>query len=83
MNSITADSVLRESLGKLSHLTEIRDAQGNVIGYYTPASRDASAVYAEAAAHFDPHEMTRRKQSNDRRFTTSEVLEHLDSLENR
>ena len=36
--------------------------------------------YARAAAHFDPQELRRRRESSEKTFTTREVLEHLDSL---
>lgn len=82
MNTVTADSSLQQSLNVLSGLTEIRDSQGRVIGYFSPATTDKSAAaYAQAAAHFDVEEMKRRKESGETGLTTVEVLEHLKSLE--
>ena len=82
MNSLTADATLQRSLDALVCLTEIRDAQGNVIGYFAPVGADkAAAAYSQAAARFDAEEMRRRKQSGENGLTTEEVLRHLESLE--
>ncbi len=81
MNTITADNSLQQSLASLNSLTEIRDEDGRIIGYFSPAADRTSAAYAQAAAHFDPEEMKRRKHSNERGLTTAEVLDHLKSLE--
>jgi hypothetical protein len=59
----------------------VRDAQGTVIGYFSPASRATPEAYAQAAAHFDPNEMKERKRSNEVGRTTSEVLSRIASLE--
>jgi hypothetical protein len=81
MNTLTADAGLQATLGKLSEPTEIRDQEGNVVGYYTPVSHDKAQLYAEARAHFDPDEMTHRKESGEKGRTTVEVLERLRSRE--
>jgi len=82
MNIVTADSTLQQSLDVFSGLTEIRDSQGRVIGYFSPATTDkVSAAYAQAAAQFDAEELKRRKQSGDKGLTTTEVLDQLKSLE--
>lgn len=80
MNTVTADSALQQSLGLLNGLTEIRDARGRVIGYFSPATaHTAAAAYAQAAARIDPEETKRRKASGASGLTTAEVLEHLKS----
>ena len=82
MNRLTADDNLQRSLDELEGLTEIRDPQGKVIGYFTPAAGDkTAAIYSQAAAHFDANEMKRRKESGETGLTTAEVLDHLKSLE--
>jgi hypothetical protein len=80
MNTFTADPSLQQSLSGLPGLTEVRDAQGAVIGYFSPASRANPEAYAEAAAHFDPKEMKERKSSRDVGRTTSEVLSRITSV---
>ena len=67
---------------RLREPAEIRDAGGNLIGFFMPAATEEDRAYAEAAKHFDPEELWRRAQSSDKRYTTKEVLEHLKSLEN-
>jgi len=81
MNRIVTDAALNQSLVKLDGLTELRDDDGRVLGYFAPACHDSAAMYVEAAAHFDPDEMKRRKESNTKGSTTSEVLDRIKSLE--
>lgn len=85
MNSITADALLHQSLPKVTSLTEVRDTDGKILGYYSPllaTTKLDAATYAELAARTDSAELKRRKESNEREYTTAEVLEHLKSLEN-
>jgi hypothetical protein len=77
MNTFTADTSLQHSLSMLPGLTVVRDSDGTVLGYFSPATHQLPEVYAEAAAHFDPAEMQRRKQSNEQGRTTSEVLSRI------
>jgi hypothetical protein len=77
MNTITADPSLQQSLANLPGLTEVRDAGGNVLGYFSPASHQSAEAYAQAAAHFDPDEMKRRKASNEPGRPISEVLNRI------
>jgi hypothetical protein len=81
MNTFTADPSLQQSLASLPGLTEVRDAQGVLIGYFSPASRANPEAYAEAAAHFDPNELKERRSSREIGRTTSEVLSRIASLE--
>ena len=79
MSTITATPALEAVLSKLEEPTEIRDANGTLIGRFTPAQFEAK-VYQETAAQFDPAEMKRRKTSQQQGYTTSEVLTHLGKL---
>jgi hypothetical protein len=81
MNTITADVSLQQSLTSLPGLTEVRDAHGVVIGYFSPASHQNAEAYAQAAAHFDPNEMRERKRSAEKGRTTKEVLGRIESLD--
>ena len=66
MNTITADDVLRQSLNGIESLTEIRDLQGRIIGYFSPVVESSvAAVYSLAAANFNVREMQHRKQSGE------------------
>jgi hypothetical protein len=77
MNTFTADSSLGQSLSSLSGLTEVRDAHGKVLGFFSPTCHPAPEAYARAAAHFDPQEMKRRKASNEAGRETGDVLNRL------
>jgi hypothetical protein len=81
MNTITADPSLQQSLSALPGLTEVRDSQGTVLGYFSPASHESAAAYAKAAAHFDPEEMKRRKSSNEPGGATNDVLTRIATSE--
>jgi hypothetical protein len=81
MHQITASDDLHSLLTPLTHLTEIRDSSGHILGYYAPVAESEKLLYVQAAAHFDPHEIQRRKESEQQDFTLAEVLEHVKSLE--
>lgn len=77
MNTFTVHPSVQQSLASLSGLTEVRDSAGAVIGYFSPASKQSSEACSQAAAHFDPEEMKRRKASNEQGSTTSQVLNRI------
>ena len=79
MNTFTVDPSLQQSLASLPGLTEVRDSAGVVIGYFSPASKQSSEAYSQAAAHFDPEELKRRKASNEQGSSTSQVLNRIAS----
>jgi hypothetical protein len=64
-------------LSQVKGLTEIRDASGKVIGYFTPATLGLSHPKPGAPPQLDPAEIERRKQSQEKGRTTREVFEHL------
>jgi hypothetical protein len=81
MNKFIVDTSLQRTLSSLPGLTEVRDSQGTVLGYFSPAAHKSPEAYAQAAAHFDSEETQRRKLSNEKGRTTSEVLSRIASLE--
>ena len=81
MIHITADAELQAKLSGLDGPAEIRDENGKVIGYFTPADRDEQNLYQRAAANLDCEEKNRRKKTGEKGLTTEEVVEHLESLE--
>jgi hypothetical protein len=81
MNTLTADTSLQQSLSGLPGLTEVRDSHGIVLGYFSPASQKSPEAYAQAAAHFNPEEMKRRKLSPEKGRTTAEVLSRILTLD--
>lgn len=81
MVAVTVDAAVRSKLSGVDALVEIRDEEGSLLGYFTPACLGTAEDYRRARAHFDPDEIKRRKQSNEPCYTTAEVLQHLASLE--
>ena len=70
MNHLTADQALVERLAGVMEPVEIRDADGKVMGAYTPAlSAEEQEAYRQAAALFDPEELDRIEKEG-------EVLHH-------
>ncbi len=83
MNEFTLDPGLTQSLTTLRGLTALRDADGKVIGYFSPSEEQTAALYAAAAAHLDRDEKDRRKASGEARLTTPEVLNRLNDADER
>lgn len=81
MYTFTVDTSLQQSLSSLPGLTEVRDSQGIVLGYFSPAAHTTPEAYSQAAAHFNAEEMKRRKLSNEKGRTTNEVLGRIAALE--
>jgi hypothetical protein len=81
VNIITTDAAWQQLFVTAQGVTAVKDADGKLLGYFSPITREQAASNAEAASHFDPAEKNRRKHSSERDYTTAEVLEHLRSLE--
>ncbi len=81
MNYLTADQALLERLAGVKESVEIRDAGGNLLGYFTPAGQSEDLLYQQDIALFDFEELKRRAASKEQGHTTEEVLRHLRSLE--
>jgi hypothetical protein len=77
MASITADNTLRAYLLQAKEVTEIRDAGGQVLGYFAPAALAELVPALRLAALFDAEELKRRKASTHPGYTFDEVNEHL------
>jgi hypothetical protein len=80
MTSIIADSNLQATLGGFVEPVRILDANGKLIGQFTPACDELRAAYAAAREHFDPIELKRRNELNGAGITTAELLAKLESL---
>ncbi len=75
MTTLTLDATTLAMFRQTTDLAEIRDAAGNIVGYFTPA-----AQAQEPIVPFDMTEVERRKSSPERPVTTIELFEHLLSL---
>ncbi len=80
MTSLIADDAMLARLCQVTGLTEIRDASGKVIGYYTPANLAQPHAGTKGAFALDLAEIERRKQSQEKGHTTCEVFEHLKAV---
>ncbi len=81
MVTTITDPAIQNWLATLRDETELCDAEGRVLGRFVPADHDLDAMYAEAAAHFDPQELRRRKNSGQPAYPLSELWRRLDSSE--
>jgi hypothetical protein len=77
MKSIVADDGMLSTLGQAKELTEIRDGNGRLLGFFAPASLKNAQHYATGATQFDPLEIERRRQEQLPGRTTQEVLGRL------
>jgi len=78
MTQIILDDVLRAKLHGLSAPLEICNAEGRVVARVLPVL-DASE-YEGLEPTISEEELRRREQSNEKRYTTAEVLAHLEKL---
>ena len=79
MSILTADPALQAYLRPLKEPTEIRAANGRLLGYCTPAGHTEAAPRLRDL--FDPAELQRRKTLRQKGYTIEEVHAHLKSLE--
>ena len=80
MNMVPLDDTVLATLTEPRNVVAITDASGKVRGFFAPIGLDRSADYAAAAAVFYPTKDVRPEGG--KKFTTAEVLEHLESLGN-
>jgi hypothetical protein len=80
VNSLIADEAVLAVLRQAKELVEVRDASGNVVGFFAPVALPQASSYARVAAQIERAEIERRKQANVKGYTTREVFEHLQSL---
>ena len=81
MVTTITDPTIRDWLATIPGETDLCDADGRVLGHFVPADRDLEALYAEAAAHFDPEELRRRKNSGEPAYPLSELWRRLETSE--
>jgi hypothetical protein len=76
-----ADKPLKEYLLRAKEATQIRDAGGEVLGYYVPAAIVDQVPALRLVALFDLEELERRKASTHPGSSFDQVKEHLRSME--
>lgn len=78
MTRIIVDDVLREKLQNFARPLEICDENGRVFGRLFPVP-DLSQ-YEPVGPQVSEEEIQRRMRSNEKRYTTAEVLAYLEKL---
>lgn len=78
MIRIEIDDILRQRLGNLAKPVQICDASGRVLAHVLPV--DDMADFELVSPDVSDEELERRHRSNERRYTTAEVLDHLERL---
>ena len=78
MTRIIVDNTLLAKLHNLTETLVLCDAAGHVFGHFVPAI-DLSE-WEPASAGVSEEELDRRGQSTERRYSTAEVLAHLEGL---
>jgi hypothetical protein len=81
MNKIILDPTVLTSLGNLDHFAELCDRSGRTLGYFTPAA-DHDLYAAAEIPPINEGELQRR-ETEERTYTTAEVLDHLEKLSRR
>ena len=78
MTRVVLDPVMREKLCNLAEPLEICDEVGRVLARLTPVYDPAE--YGPLEPQVSEDELHRRQQSNEKRYTTAEVLARLEKL---
>jgi hypothetical protein len=78
MTQITLDAELSRKLQGMSDITELCDPLGRVLGRFVPAMQMAD--WEPLSPDVSEEELDRREHSDERRYTTTEVISHLENL---
>jgi len=77
---MTSTPDLELFFGRLKEKTTITDANGNLLGVFTPWSQAEAELYAHAKEFFSLEELEQREKEPGR-HSTEEVLKHIMSRE--
>ncbi len=84
MTILTADSSMQATLGGLKDKTEVRDADGNILGYFTPRELECEGLYEWAKTQFDTEELRRTlREEKGRGAPLEEVMRRIQAREAR
>jgi hypothetical protein len=78
MAQITLDSALANKLQGIVQIVELCDPSGRVLGRFLPAVDPAD--WEPISPEVSDEELDRRASSQAKRYTTAEVLAHLERL---
>jgi hypothetical protein len=76
MTTITIPASIKPLFGQVSEPVSVRDEQGNVLGFYTPANQATREEYEWAKKQFTAEELQRSRTSGIA-GTTDEVLRKI------
>jgi hypothetical protein len=76
MTRVILDPAMREKLHNLAQPLEICDEAGRILARLTPVYDPRE--YGPLEPQVSEQELRRREQSNEKRYTTAEVLAHLE-----
>lgn len=79
MTRIVLDTILWDKLLGLNSPLELCDDKGNVVAHVMPVQQGSEFVPSEP--QISREELRRRAASNERRYSTDEVLKYLESLD--
>lgn len=83
MGVLVANEAVRTAFYGIKEQIEIRDADGELLGYFTPyVSKEETELYEHAKTLFDPEEIKRREAANLPGRPLEEIMKRLQSLEN-
>jgi hypothetical protein len=78
MTQIMLDATVAKKLHELQRVAELCDPSGQVLGRFVPLI-DLSE-WEPVTPEISEEELDRRLNSNEKRYTTEEVLKHLENL---
>ncbi len=78
MSPITLDATIANQLRDLAQVVELCDPSGQVLGNFVP--RMDISQWEPISPDVSEEELDRRQHSRDKRYTTAEVLAHLEKL---
>jgi hypothetical protein len=79
MIRIIANPAVQSTLEGVMETVELRGSDGELLGYFSPASPEAARLYAKAAALLDREQLGQRRTTSHSTHSTDEVLAHLQS----
>jgi hypothetical protein len=76
MSHVTLDSSAASQLNQVTESVEVRDPSGRVIGRFVPLIDKSE--WEPLSSEISEEELDRRERSNEKTYTTAEVLAYLE-----
>lgn len=80
MNIVTVDGPVRTGMTKRIEISQVRDADGNVLGYFVPEGMPQGPEYLRMILSIDRDRIEEIKKTPGKGVTTSELLAWLGTL---